>query len=281
MRDRFKSLLNRERRLKEELTQLTEEKDILEQRYQSLLHEREEQQLEFERWRIEHAELETKYDESCKEAIAVKRDLAHLRFAYKDQESRHISELAFLQAEYEGKEVRYIEELDRLQRDHADKESAHVEEVERLRMQHSETEAILGAQIVELRDAQTYVFPVDTVSHAELETMVEKLNAQVFQLSALVADILEMYGDDPSRSDTVKIAREALRDRQWLAAPMIDRLSRLRPEEQFWVQLGLQAVLTEFAARKINTWDFDHGRNRGLKAIHNMLFTEGECWKSV
>lgn len=237
---RLKSLLGRKTELRNELAYVTKERDDLDQRYQSLVREMGDMGQHLEGWRVAHRELAEKYDASRQETAVTKQDLARLSGQYNE------------------------------------KETIFTDEVERIRKEYGGRETAMKAQIAEFHTAQAYLSTVDSVSHAELERMVEKLNAQIYQLAALLADVIEVRQTGVSSLDDVTKSLESLKTGQWLGDAMLDRLSHLQSDGQFWVQVGLQAVMTEFATWRINTWDFDAPRDEGLKAIYEVLFREGK-----
>ena len=75
-------------------------------------------------------------------------------------------------------------QLQRLCAEHSDT----LRELDALRLAHQHMQSLLDTRTTELRDAQAYLSKADKIAHAEVQRMVENLNAQVFQLAALVTD---------------------------------------------------------------------------------------------
>lgn len=90
---------------------------------------------------------------------------------------------------------------------------------------------------------------VDTISHAELLEMVEKLNAQIFQLAAQLSRVAERREDGEVDEGTVRGSLEGP-----LGQAMVTRLLRPPRNGALWVQIGLQAIAVQFAAQHIDGW---------------------------
>ncbi|EKM51022.1 uncharacterized protein PHACADRAFT_103462 [Phanerochaete carnosa HHB-10118-sp] len=142
-------------------------------------------------------------------------------------------------------------------------------ELEHVRTAHNNTKTLLATRTAELRDAQAYLTKTDAVSNADVQRMIEGLNAQIFQLSALVAD---SFTYSPRRPLVAKPRQNVGR---WLGTPITDFIySYPHSDDNIWVQLALQTASAAFASRSIGAWDlrFNAAQNRLLTEIHKHLF---------
>ncbi|KIP02819.1 hypothetical protein PHLGIDRAFT_276920 [Phlebiopsis gigantea 11061_1 CR5-6] len=111
-----------------------------------------------------------------------------------------------------------------------------------LQDEFGDREAALRLQLAQAYAARTYLSTADSVSHDELLEMVGMLNACIFQLAALVEDVVEIQAADGVSADEVQRSLESLG--RWLEPAMLDQLLRLRSDDEFWVETALQAVMT-------------------------------------
>lgn len=149
-------------------------------------------------------------------------------------------------------------------------------ELGHLQTAHQDMQSLLDTRTRELRDAQAYLTKTDSISHADVQRMVEKLNSLIFQLSAQIADDFA-FGDIRPYGDTLDSAYFNVT--KFAGQPMAHLLyTTSHVEDCAWVQLGLQAALSCFTSWLITTWDprFDAVKNTLLTDIHGELFKSGE-----
>jgi peptidoglycan hydrolase CwlO-like protein len=149
-------------------------------------------------------------------------------------------------------------------------------DLQRLRTKYQDMESLLATRTAELRDAQTYLAKTDTTSHADVQRMVEGLNAEIFQLSALVTDSISFTEarEYPSNSSIAYAAVE-----RCIGSPAAALLlGTLHSDDPVWVQLSLQAAVTMFTGLIINAWDLrlSGTLNALLTNIHKSMFEHGE-----
>ncbi|KIP02815.1 hypothetical protein PHLGIDRAFT_41993, partial [Phlebiopsis gigantea 11061_1 CR5-6] len=149
-------------------------------------------------------------------------------------------------------------------------------ELEGLRLAHQNMQSLLDIRSAELRDAQAYLSKTDRVSHADVQRMVESLNAQLFQLAALVTDSVS-YAADRKYGDEVQPAYERVKDR--IGEPAANLLLSIsHADDPVWVQMALQAVMALSSSCVINSWDvrFTPVTNRLLTKIHDKVYIGGK-----
>ena len=148
-------------------------------------------------------------------------------------------------------------------------------ELQHVRAAHQDTKSLLDVRTAKLRDAQAYMFKDDVISHSDVQRMVEGLNAQSFQLAALVTDSCTFMDVRPSDTDLRASYERVERLIGGAACNLL--LSTSHVEDPIWVQMCLQATITTFAHWTINAWDlrFDSGKNALLTHIHKRLLVNG------
>lgn len=149
-------------------------------------------------------------------------------------------------------------------------------ELEHVRSTLDDTKTLLATRTAELRDAQAYLSKTDTVSHADVQRMVEALNAQIFQVAALLTDGLTFSAPLSSAIDATGAYQNTER---WIGKTMTHFLhSTLHSDDPVWVQMALGAVATLFASWTVNAWDlkFNDFQNGLLTNIHRQLFEGGK-----
>lgn len=118
-----------------------------------------------------------------------------------------------------------------------------------------ETNKLLETRTTELRDAQAYLGTNDSVSHADVLGLLQKLNAEILQICAHVAETLvPNVGPNPSVviSDSLTARVIAM-----LGAEGHRCLSSLRQgtgDASFVVQIALQTCITRVAEVLVSAW---------------------------
>jgi hypothetical protein len=126
----------------------------------------------------------------------------------------------------------------------------------RMEMEHSLTRTLLEARILELKGAQSFLTTADALSEAEVSSMVDALNAEIFQAAASMADSFEfeiVKGDAGEALTTTRRKTEEV-----LGPRMLKLLSSLcHREDLLVVQIALQAWVTKFGRQVITVWHSD------------------------
>lgn len=149
-------------------------------------------------------------------------------------------------------------------------------DLQRLRTAYTNKESLLNTRTSELRAAEAFLDKSDTVSYGDVQRMLEHLNAQIFQLTALITDKTAFCDGRPHGQEMEASYKKI---EQWLGQPLAELLY-LSPhtEDPTWVQTALQATAVEFAAWIINAWhvSLDDTLNSLLTNIHRILFEQGK-----
>ena len=282
---RFRNCLSKSRRekaqLQEQIASLAGEREFLARQNQLLLQERDDLEQSSRLLVRERDELQRKGLILVRENEEMEEKCRSLGLE-KDELMRHLERWRIVYTELEEKHEVVCRENQNLAQLHADSEEKTgqlAEKAPRLQDELKEKEAELLQQLTRPHAAGAYLSTADSVSHAELIEMVNKLNAHIFQLAALLEDVVEIRDVDVVDADTVQRSLKSLE--RWLEPPMLDHLSRLQADDGFWVGIGLQAVMTQFAAWRINSWDFNSTRDKGLKSTHEVIFKHGKYSPSM
>lgn len=151
-------------------------------------------------------------------------------------------------------------------------------ELDVYRRQKQEMEALLQVRSAELRDAQEYLGKSDTVSHADVQRMVENLNSQIFQTAASVADefSFETTRSYFPRDDFVTTCRSVAQSVGYRLTEAVAHNSH--GEDSFLVQVMVQAYFAAQASHVVYFWDIglSPARNALLSEIHNRIFRAGK-----
>jgi chromosome segregation ATPase len=138
--------------------------------------------------------------------------------------------------------------------------------------QHQETRQALDVKVSELKGAQTFLTKEDSLSGAEVITMVNALNAEILQISAFIADSL----DSRDRSITDEMASEGGAAREQairrIGEPLVQTLTTnflreaLDPDP-LPLQIAMQIALARSCAETIQSW------TPGFEQYESMLAT--------
>ena len=115
----------------------------------------------------------------------------------------------------------------------------------RMEARHGETCELLKARTAELRGAQLFLTTADKLSGAEVSQMVEKLNGEIHQAAAFMAESFEFQESKVGPEDDSTNARGVTK---LLGPTMLKLLGLVRHwEDSLVVQIALQACMTNFA----------------------------------
>jgi hypothetical protein len=148
----------------------------------------------------------------------------------------------------------------------------------RMEMEHSLTRTLLEARILELKGAQSFLTTADSLSEAEVSSMVDALNAEIFQAAASMADSFEfeiVKGDAGEALTTTRRKTEEV-----LGPRMLKLLSSLRHREDLLVvQIALQAWVTKFGRQVITVWHSDVLKERSfLEKVYSQMRGAGKVF---
>ena len=121
-----------------------------------------------------------------------------------------------------------------------------------------ETNRLLETRTTELRDAQAYLGTTDSVSHADVLGLLQKLNSEILQVCAHVAETLAM-NVEPNPSATISDSLNA-RVIAMLGTEGHRCLCSVRNgagDASFVVQIALQTCLTRFSEVLVSAWQLN------------------------
>lgn len=154
-------------------------------------------------------------------------------------------------------------------------------ELAALRKDLADTKALLLVRSDELRGVQAYVSTADKMSVAEVRRIVERLNAQTFQVAAALADNFRYRSDDKGLDkQRVQEEREALGAvRGMLGGRLVGILRAVRHDvDPYCVQVALQACLSVCVAEMSSQWGGPPGDDgaKNMSSIYKKIRAAGE-----
>lgn len=150
-------------------------------------------------------------------------------------------------------------------------------ELKHVRTAKDQLESLLNTKTAELREAQAFLTKGDAVSDADVQRMVEKLNAEIYQLSASVTEAVASWGR-PADGEHLRPAYErAVRS---AGAPIVHYMRAAAADgDCIWIQLGLQALLAVYASWLASRWHprLEPAQHDILARLHVSLFKNGKA----
>lgn len=148
--------------------------------------------------------------------------------------------------------------------------------------QHSQTTKLLDDRTAELKGAQAFLTTADRYSGADIIKMAESLNAEIFQASALMAEMLVdapvMEDSDQERQSIQKYKEFLDESRRLIGSQLFDHLiiksSGIRVDP-FPLQLAFQALFTWWCVYEAS--HFCEGpAGQSLKQIYKRIYESGK-----
>ncbi|PBK65425.1 hypothetical protein ARMSODRAFT_1022235 [Armillaria solidipes] len=136
-------------------------------------------------------------------------------------------------------------------------------DLEREQAVRKDERRLLDVRTQELQDAHAYSMRSDTLSTDELVAKVESLNAEIYQVSAYMADSMT-FG---ARVDFEAVRAEAV---HWFGSYIIDLLCSTINEEMRMqvVQVAMQAALVQSCADFISMWHVERRTDENLSRLY-------------
>jgi hypothetical protein len=220
--------------------------------------DKEEQRLRRERnsWRQDANDLRDKLTSSIRESSVLKMDVHDLQ-----------NQLARSKSLGRGLE-------DRLQGRDKDIKTVQAE-LHRLRAQYDRTRTLLETRTSELKGAQTFLTKADSLSGAEVTTMVEGLNSEILQTAAFIADSFEFELIQAHSGAVLDAANEAITN--CIGANTLHLLTSTRhTEDPMLIQIAVQSCLVRYSKDIITTWCFNMIPEQFLVEVYERMRQSGE-----
>ena len=173
-----------------------------------------------------------------------------------------------------------ISELERkvLQRD--EKIRSLEQKLRRSQEQHSQTTKLLEDKTTQLKGAQAFLTTADRYSGADIIKMAESLNAEIFQASALMAELLVDAPVEDSvqhRQHIQKYEKILENGRHHIGSRLFDHLATKTREirvDPLPLQLAFQALFTSWCVYEVK--QFCEGQTgESLKEIYGRIYKSG------
>ncbi|KAI0367125.1 hypothetical protein BV20DRAFT_950927 [Pilatotrama ljubarskyi] len=215
-------------------------------------------------YRERYRDLEDRLQEKEGELVAERRRGRSLREQlYSSQDTNRALESALKAAEEKGREL--DAHAQGLKKRNADLERALKAgdaargELEKA-LSQTQTEfrnlkTLLDTRTAELKEAQTYLSKVDDVTDSEVVRLVERINSQIFQTAAKIADDCQGYYGMQKESAIAEAAVSRL-EKSSLLAPHLPRTlyTKDHSEDPILVQIALQVALSSFLYHLASPW---------------------------
>ena len=148
-------------------------------------------------------------------------------------------------------------------------------ELQHTQTKHDELSTLLEARTRELKGAQVYLTKADTLSGAEVISLVEALNVEILQTCAFISDSFD-FTRQLASADEIKEAGSRISE--LMGSTLTNLLGTVsHTDDPLLVQIALQGATVEFSRWIIMTWDFDGLQaEQPLAEIYNDIRETGE-----
>lgn len=224
------------------------------------------------------------------QAQAIEADTKHKRSLEKakrlqDQNERLLSDIKSITSDVATKEQATARRITEIESRNQQQE----EEIRTLRqriLQSDEkqvnTDRLLQVRTADLKGVETFLTTADEYSGAEIMTMVESLNGEIFQVSAFMAETLEnesQVATPEEHAKNIKRFRKALEvSQQYIGASLFshlkDNAAKVRADA-LPLQLGLQALLTAWCTFLVRSW-ISGAFDNDLQTLYQYIRNSGE-----
>lgn len=144
-----------------------------------------------------------------------------------------------------------------------------------LRAQYAGMQALLETRTSELKGAQTFLTTADSLSGAEVTTMVEGLNSEILQTAAFIADSFEFEPMKAHQGGALDAAHKTVQD--WIGAKTLHLLTSTRhSEDPMLIQIAVQSCLVRYSKDIITTWCFSMISERFLLQVYERMRQTGQ-----
>lgn len=126
----------------------------------------------------------------------------------------------------------------------------------------------------ELAVAQRFLSTADSLSQAEVVRAMEALNEEIFQLTSIVADMVQVEERKLQSEERQRMFRERIPS---LGPAFLDVVLPKRLEDPLAIQIGWQALLSTWSCGVIQSWVLENGElSRNLQDMYEAIMTERE-----
>jgi hypothetical protein len=166
---------------------------------------------------------------------SMKATISHIRRKANDECARLQSQNGNMYQQLQGLKDEYLQSMNR----------------------QAEMSRLLETRTLELKGAQTFLTTVDSHSGNDVIGMVERLNTEIFQTAAFMAD---SFGDDYI-SDSQDASEDVMELLEWAKSMFGDKMVQLlrssdHNEDPILIQNALQASMVNWSCQVISSWCF-------------------------
>ena len=149
--------------------------------------------------------------------------------------------------------------------------------------QRSQTTKLLDDRTAELKGAQAFLTTADRYSGADIIKMAESLNAEIFQASALMAELLvdaPVIENSVQQKQYIQRYKEHLEHgRKVMGSRLYDHLAKSKEirVDPLPLQLAFQAVFTSWCVNEVGRF-CDGPAGKSLKQIYRRIYRSGKSF---
>ena len=159
-------------------------------------------------------------------------------------------------------------------------------ELNHLRHTHAETLALLETRTKELTVAQQFLTTADSIPGADVIRMTAKLNSEITQYTASLADRLparQPPGSDAHESKGTGDAAFSYKGWKESGVSHLLEAARVATDPSIAVQTAMQACLVNLCTHIINLWFHDDNVSieQAFQGLYDMLRQTGACSRSM
>lgn len=154
-------------------------------------------------------------------------------------------------------------------------------ELDAMRVKYEQSQELLQARTAELKAAQAFLTTADKLSNVDVVNLVDALNAEILQISAMVADAFTFgpkSGEGTMDSDSAEVEEALARATETVGPRMVQLLmSSEHHEDPILVQIAFQGGLCAYVQWIISSWYFESPDNEELlRNVYNHVRDSGE-----
>lgn len=231
-------------------------------------------------WAEKQADMERRerLSQDCADSLAHERDLLRARLEEKEMamgdQNALLDKLRRDNEELAGRSRAQIAELEETVRQQKQEARTSHAEVHDVQARMEKALKLLQNRTQELKGAQPFLTKTDSFSGADVIALVQSLNGEIFQLSAIMADSFPMVGDSPNVAEEQMLAPN--NTEKYLGARLkAALLSTTHLKDPTVLQLAFQCYLTWSSMHIIRSWTF-HDSFREIYALYGWVRHEGE-----
>ena len=154
-------------------------------------------------------------------------------------------------------------------------------ELDAMRVKYEQSQELLQTRTAELKAAQAFLTTADKLSNVDVVNLVDALNAEILQISAMVADAFTFgpkNGGEAVDSEPEEVEEALARATETVGPRMVQLLmSSEHHEDPILVQIAFQGGLCAYVQWIVSSWYFESPDNEELlRNVYNHVRDSGK-----